>query len=86
MHRLGVRGLLGHDTRRRSYFVLGGRAGAWRIFVQGAEGNGWGWYEGAAVQPLIDWLQNSKHDAEQGLLKALQSMPMPRKYTPGKCW
>lgn len=44
--RAGMRKPLGMDYRRRRYWVLGGRAAAWCIYVEDDGGNLWGWYEG----------------------------------------
>ncbi len=45
--RVGVRRPLGADALRRRYWALGGRAGAFRVYVEEDEGRAWGWYEGA---------------------------------------
>ncbi len=45
--RVGVRRPLGADALRRRYWALGGRAGAFRVYVEEDEGRTWGWYEGA---------------------------------------
>lgn len=42
-HRLGLRQPLGEDERGRRYWALGGRGGAWCIFVEWDEGREWGW-------------------------------------------
>jgi len=44
---VGVRRPLGADALRRRYWALGGRAGAFRVYVEEDEGRAWGWYEGA---------------------------------------
>lgn len=45
--RVGMRRPLGTDAGRRRYWALGGRAGAFRVYVEWDEGRCWGWYEGA---------------------------------------
>ena len=45
--RVNSRKPLGVDMQRRRYWALGGRASAWRIYVEEDEGASWGWYEGA---------------------------------------
>lgn len=45
--RVGVRQPLGTDCRKRCYWALGGRASAWRIYVEENDSSLWGWYEGA---------------------------------------
>ena len=37
---------LGVDYAKRRYWAVGGRASAWRIFVEEEGGSLWGWYEG----------------------------------------
>ena len=44
--RVGCRKALGYDVKRRRYWALGGSLGAWRVYVEEAEGTLWGWYEG----------------------------------------
>jgi hypothetical protein len=44
--RVGVRQPLGIDCRKRCYWALGGRASAWRIYVEDGSCGLWGWYEG----------------------------------------
>lgn len=41
--RLGQRRALGGDLRGRRYWALGGRGGAWCVFVEWDEGRQWGW-------------------------------------------
>jgi hypothetical protein len=48
-----------------------------RIYVEESEGSLWGWYEGAAIQPLVAWLQKGRTAREESLLAALQSAPLP---------
>ena len=47
--RVGVRRPLGADLHRRRYWALGGRASAWRVYVEEPDSSLWGWYEGAAA-------------------------------------
>jgi hypothetical protein len=44
---IGLRRPLGSDFRRRRYWVLGGAAGAWRVFVE--EGDSSNWVSGAEL-------------------------------------
>ncbi len=44
--RVGWRRPLGYDYQRRRYWLLGGRGGAWRVYVEEDEGRLWGYYEG----------------------------------------
>lgn len=43
---IGLRRPLGSDVRRRRYWVLGGGAGAWRVYCE--EGDSSNWVSGAA--------------------------------------
>ena len=47
--RVGLRRPLGSDMQRRRYWALGGRAGAFCVYVEQDEGRRWGWYEGARL-------------------------------------
>jgi hypothetical protein len=38
---IGLRRPLGSDYRRRRYWVLGGAAGAWRVFVEEGDSSNW---------------------------------------------
>ena len=44
--RVGVRRSLGLDFKRRRYWALGRRYGAWTVFVEEDEGSAWSCYEG----------------------------------------
>ncbi len=44
--RVGVRRPLGSDSHKRCYWALGGRASAWRVYVEDKDSSLWGWYEG----------------------------------------
>ena len=58
---MGFRKSLGTDAQGRRYWGLGPLAGAWRVYVQGADGSQWGWYDGehlalqAAIMPDTSW-------------------------------
>ncbi len=86
LRRVGVRRPLGVDSRGRRYWAFGNRAGAWRLFVESAEGPGseaWGWYEGAHLAALLAWLKAGHQEKEAPLVKALEAMPMPKKLGAG---
>ena len=51
--RVGVRRPLGTDSHKRCYWALGGRASAWRVYVEEKDSSLWGWYEGVPRQPCI---------------------------------
>ena len=51
--RVGVRRPLGADFQRRRYWALGGRASAWRVYVEDPDSSLWGWYEGAPAGLLL---------------------------------
>lgn len=74
---------LGTDFRRRRYWAFGNRAACWRIFVESHEGGAWGWYEGAGLIALLQWLRAAPIEIEQPLLRALEAMPIPKKHTQG---
>ena len=46
--RVSMRKPLGVDYAKRRYWAVGGRASAWRVFVEEEEGSLWGWYEGTS--------------------------------------
>lgn len=49
--RVGVRRPLGTDSHKRRYWALGGRASAWRLYVEEHDSGLWGWYEGGPPIP-----------------------------------
>lgn len=54
--RVGVRRPLGADFQKRRYWALGGRASAWRVYVEDStspDSSLWGWYEGALAGPRV---------------------------------
>jgi hypothetical protein len=67
--RLGIRRPLGQDMRGRRYWVMGGAAGAWCVFVEGADGRQWGWYEGEPLVQLLHWVRKGDVEEEESLLK-----------------
>lgn len=75
--RLGLRRPLGKDVRGRRYWALGGRAGAFRVYVEEMEGKLWGWYEGEVLNRLLSWLEGCKIRCEAPLLRALKCCPLP---------
>ncbi|KAK9821217.1 hypothetical protein WJX81_001314 [Elliptochloris bilobata] len=76
--RVGLRRPLGSDMQRRRFWALGGRAGAFRVYVEEDEGRRWGWYEGEKLVQLVGWLHAGNVEREAGLLKALAQAPLPR--------
>jgi len=50
--RVGVRRPLGTDSHKRRYWALGGRASAWRLYVEEHDSSLWGWYEGGPHIPI----------------------------------
>ena len=58
--RSGLRKSLGWDAGRRRYWALGGGAGAWRVYVEDADGKRWGWYDGASPSHQGDLNFNCK--------------------------
>ena len=77
--RLGLRKPLGADFHRRRYWALGGSAGSWRVYVEEIEGRLWGYYEGAQLLALANWLVAGGIDRELPLLHALAALPWPVK-------
>ncbi|GMH41171.1 hypothetical protein BSKO_09081 [Bryopsis sp. KO-2023] len=90
--RLGFMKILGEDIRGRRYWAIGGRAGAWRIFVEsfpecyagnepddenphGGPRSEWGWYEGSALEDLMEWLREGGLHSEKSLLHFLERIP-----------
>jgi hypothetical protein len=67
--RLGIRRPLGQDMRGRRYWVMGGASGAWSVFVEGADGRQWGWYEGQPLVQLLHWVRKGDVEQEESLLK-----------------
>lgn len=85
LHRVGLRRPLGTDFRRRRYWALGHRGGCWQVFVEAHEGSAWGWYEGAGLIALVEWLKAGGIRQEVALVKTLEATPIPRKFTDGGC-
>ena len=77
--RIGLGRALGSDLAGRRYWVLGGGAGAWRVYVEGAGGGGggreWGFYEGPSLAALIRWLAAGAIECEAPMLRSLLSVP-----------
>lgn len=51
--RMHMRKPLGVDFRRRRYWVIGGQAAAWRVYVEDDEGVSWGFYEGVSLSSSL---------------------------------
>lgn len=62
---------IGEDHARRRYWVLGGVAGAGRVFVQNPTTGSWGWYERHQLPDLLAWLTAADIQSERGLVQAL---------------
>ncbi|CAL8466956.1 g6492 [Coccomyxa elongata] len=77
--RVGVRRSLGSDSHKRCYWALGGRASAWRVYVEDKDSSLWGWYEGDKLVELVEWLRAGAIEREAPLLDALSQAPLPRK-------
>lgn len=71
---------LGTDLRGRRYWAFGHKAGCWRIFVEGPEASAWGWYEGAHIPKLVQWLKSANIERETSLRRALEAVPIPMKF------
>ncbi|WIA30512.1 hypothetical protein OEZ86_000596 [Tetradesmus obliquus] len=76
-HSMGLRVPLGNDCRQRRYWLLGGVAGAWRLFCEEADGELWGYYEGEQLLHLTHWIACAAIEAELPLLHTLATMPWP---------
>ena len=81
---MGFRKSLGKDVQGRRYWGLGPLAGAWRVYVQGADGSQWGWYEGehlglqAAIKPDASW-------GDEAGVAASGRVPVTALCLPGSC-
>ncbi|KAF6259564.1 hypothetical protein COO60DRAFT_1700751 [Scenedesmus sp. NREL 46B-D3] len=80
-HSVGLRVPVGSDCRERRYWLLGGVAGAWRLYCEEKEGQLWGYYEGEQLLRLAHWIACAAIEAELPLLHTLCTMPWP--YRPG---
>jgi hypothetical protein len=81
---VGLRRPIGSDYRGRRYWALGGAAGAFRIYVEEAEGGPWGYYEGSALLELLQWLSGLEIDTESRLVSLLHHMQWPLRVEPGR--